>query len=463
MRFPTTRIDAVRHAGLLALPPALGPAVVPPLAAAYQASTDALGSQDLPLLFGLLLTKRLVLYTMAVGAVGLAAVRSGDAAPGLGTRVRDVTREMLLPSVQEDSALEREYAPLVQELDSSSGAQQAAGLPLLLGVLLVGSAAVASVLGPAAPTALQLDEFGTPLEDVQEALRTWMTLSNGFVAVLFCNAELQALLCAAAASGAQVADDEGGGPLEDGVAPPGPLSYAALLAALVAVSAAYGTFGTPQALAIPVQNGVNACIAVGVARVLQLPQLGAICAALVGLALYDAIGTAGGASAAVELACSAVQLTPSLLETAVPSGAGVFVPTVVLADDSMMESVARLRMGLADGVGSWQPGLLTVAVKGRVTDALGLGDVVFPAMLAGWACRFDARSNGPGGDGDEARGYLSAALRGYVLGCVLLEVAPVELTSAALVFLVPSMLASVVGHAALRGELRQAFFEDQEE
>eukprot|EP00596_Hydrurales_sp_CCMP1899_P001733 CAMPEP_0119054392 /NCGR_PEP_ID=MMETSP1177-20130426/75032_1 /TAXON_ID=2985 /ORGANISM="Ochromonas sp, Strain CCMP1899" /LENGTH=97 /DNA_ID=CAMNT_0007034605 /DNA_START=1250 /DNA_END=1540 /DNA_ORIENTATION=- len=33
---------------------------------------------------------------------------------------------------------------------------------------------------------------------------------------------------------------------------------------------------------------------------------------------------------------------------------------------------------------SWRPGLFQVVVGGKVSDVLGLADVVFPAMLAGW-------------------------------------------------------------------------------
>ena len=35
------------------------------------------------------------------------------------------------------------------------------------------------------------------------------------------------------------------------------------------------------------------------------------------------------------------------------------------------------------------PGLFEVVVGGRVSDVLGLADVVFPSMLAGWSLRYD--------------------------------------------------------------------------
>ena len=125
------------------------------------------------------------------------------------------------------------------------------------------------------------------------------------------------------------------------------------------------------------------------------------------------------------------------------------------------------------------------------TDALGLGDVVAPSILAGWAHRLDLRlAQSPpskvddegvddegvddegvddeGADslarvaardeaGDEAGGgYLASVLVGYGAGCVLLEVVPPGLGRAALLFLVPSCRAAVIGRLALRGELELA-------
>lgn len=154
------------------------------------------------------------------------------------------------------------------------------------------------------------------------------------------------------------------------------------------------------------------------------------------------------------------------------------------AGTSVMEGVAQARLSSVTGAGGallWQPGLLTVNLQGRVTDALGLGDIVAPSILAGWAHRFDLSLAGVGREGGDAGGdktgddktgdengekaragggagggYLSAALAGYGVGCVLLEVAPPELTRAALLFLVPSMLTAVLGRLALQGDLGRA-------
>jgi hypothetical protein len=41
---------------------------------------------------------------------------------------------------------------------------------------------------------------------------------------------------------------------------------------------------------------------------------------------------------------------------------------------------------------AFQPGLLQMSVGGRISDLLGLGDVIFPAILISWARRSDQDS-----------------------------------------------------------------------
>ena len=53
--------------------------------------------------------------------------------------------------------------------------------------------------------------------------------------------------------------------------------------------------------------------------------------------------------------------------------------------------------------------------------------------------------------------YLGAALGGYTLGCLLLEIAPPELARAALLFLVPSALTALLARLAVKRELARAF------
>ena len=59
------------------------------------------------------------------------------------------------------------------------------------------------------------------------------------------------------------------------------------------------------------------------------------------------------------------------------------------ASGSVMGAVAMSKVGLAAGGNEWQPGLLEVQLGGRVSDLLGLGDAVFPAILSTFCLRFD--------------------------------------------------------------------------
>ena len=71
----------------------------------------------------------------------------------------------------------------------------------------------------------------------------------------------------------------------------------------------------------------------------------------------------------------------------------------------------------------------------------------------------DADADGAGADGDggsTGEGYLRACLAGYLVGCVGLEVAPAELTSAALPFLVPPMLVALGATLLRSGRLGEA-------
>merc|ERR1712032_1417884 len=71
---------------------------------------------------------------------------------------------------------------------------------------------------------------------------------------------------------------------------------------------------------------------------------------------------------------------------------------------SVMESVARSKLDAqASALGLWQPGLIQVTLGGNAqpTEALGLGDVVFPSLISAWAFSVDGIDSGS--DNDENR------------------------------------------------------------
>ena len=442
MLWPSVPSAAAAHLPVLALPSVAGAMVLPTLAAAALAAN---GSDDLRPLLSFLLCKRAILYAGAIGAAYVAAMRSSDAAGGLGERLEQITIEGVLPASlpQQTSVEMREVA---RALDSTSGATQAAALPLLLGVLLLSAYAVTAFVGASPPATDEASAAADALRALGDAVHgTAQPLSNAAVCAFCCNAELQAT---ARALGLARADE----PSPSVAIYPGQVVAAAMAAALVGAA-----YLLPASEAWPAQNLVNACIAVSVARVLQIPSLGAVVAALMGLAAYDALGTLTTVASAAEPTVQAATCTlAAAASESVPSASA----------SSVMEGVAQSRLAYASGATLWQPGLLVVLVRGRVTDGLGLGDVVFPAMLLGWARRYDLAAaaqrqaaNEGGGKGDEGGegGYLGAALGGYTLGCLLLEIAPPELARAALLFLVPSALTALLARLAVKRELARAF------
>lgn len=143
-------------------------------------------------------------------------------------------------------------------------------------------------------------------------------------------------------------------------------------------------------------------------------------------------------------------MTNAVAETATASASSVSSST---AASSAMGAVA---MSKVDDTSLWQPGLLEVRLRGRVTDLLGLGDAVFPSLLSTYALRFDSSRSD---DVTDIPYYFSASIAGYGLGCAACEFAPGIGSSGlpALLFIIPAMLTSVLGLSLVRGELGDIF------
>ena len=190
----------------------------------------------------------------------------------------------------------------------------------------------------------------------------------------------------------------------------------ALAAVLVALA-----YLVPAAYAWPVQNILCMCLAIATARALQFSNFAALCAAAAALVAYDVASVA----ATLPLATAAV-------------GAKA---TTSAAAASPMGAVAVSR--LSEG---FQPGLLQVRLGGRVSDVLGLGDAVFPALVAGFAKRYDLAQ-------EESR-LFPAALTGFGVGCLLCELSPgIDGRGLpALLYILPVMLLAVLATATVDGD-----------
>ena len=182
----------------------------------------------------------------------------------------------------------------------------------------------------------------------------------------------------------------------------------ALAAVLVALA-----YLVPAAYAWPVQNVLCMCLAIATARALQFSNFAALCAAAAALVAYDVVSVA----ATLPVASA---------------------PTAAAASPMGAVAVSRLSE-------SFQPGLLQVRLGGRVSDVLGLGDAVFPALVAGFAKRYDL-----------ARGsrLFPAALTGFGVGCLLCELSPgIDGRGLpALLYILPVMLLAVLATAAVDGD-----------
>ena len=179
--------------------------------------------------------------------------------------------------------------------------------------------------------------------------------------------------------------------------------------ALAAVLVAFA-YLVPAAYAWPVQNVLCMCLAIATARALQFSNFAALCAAAAALVAYD-------------VASVAATLPVASAPTAAASPMGAV-------------AVSRLTEG-------FQPGLLQVRLGGRVSDVLGLGDAVFPALVAGFAKRYDLAQ-------EESR-LFPAALAGFGVGCLLCELSPGSDGRGlpALLYILPVMLLAVLATAAV--------------
>ena len=104
---------------------------------------------------------------------------------------------------------------------------------------------------------------------------------------------------------------------------------------------------------------------------------------------------------------------------------------------------------------TFQPGLLVTKIGNNLGGSLGLGDAVFPSLLATFVRRFDNEKSKMKKQEDRFSQF-AVSIVGYLLGCLACEFAPLISTSGlpALVFIIPIMLGSVVLASAATGEIR---------
>ena len=424
-------------------------------------SAQDIYNESMQRLFVLLLSKRLMLYFLATLATlyagwrassGVLAIGDGRFS-GPGDHLDKLTEEVLkgktsfgkndanVGSEEEDEKKSVDdnqlFATLVDDDVSNVSTKLALVLPLVLGTSLAFTYLLTVIT--ITPSVEESASNGSFQDLLSSSSYLASLLPSAAICLLFTAAEFRFIL-----PSSDKQQDSGS-----------TTSTASLLCvgnvlALGYVLTAYGATYYPfQYLDLwPIQNGVNIALGSTVARALcpfLMPtssgskSIRTVALALIGLTLFDAISTFGTVANAAES---------------------------ITTTQSVMETVARDKLSS----GGWQPGLLEVIVghNSKVTDALGLGDVVFPSSLVAWGMVVDNDSSQPqNNDSEDGKvsndySYASSAVGGYLIGSFLTEiVGSFNILGTgglpALIFLVPSMLTTVSLMAWSKGELNEVW------
>ena len=407
-------------------------------------------SEQLATITVLFVSNRVYIYLLAVTIVLLAATRGANDAPQLGRRITDLTEELLYrPSLDKkigaitttsketNDSQPSDKPALIQSLTNSgledsldeiSTETQALILPLLVSFFL----ALSVFLLPfwnGSPPMVGETSVGRDISNLLSTIvPTVSQLWNVGLLTLFTRSEIRRLCYE--------------------------LQWFPDLAIVEWVAAVSITGLAYWAQLWPAQNFVNMALAILVARAIQLNSFLAVVGALGLLTVYDAtsvflIPAASSTSDLSLMDPSNSVLSSSLLTSAI-DGSSV--------GRSAMGSVAIQKLTS----GTFQPGLLVTKIGNNLGGSLGLGDAVFPALLATFVQRFDNLQQRQQQQSQESKGrvsLLAVSITGYLLGCLVCEFAPSLSTTGlpALVFIIPSMLGLVVMASAITGELGELF------
>ena len=455
------------------------PQLTAPDSAEYIAMSS-LYNESMRYLFVLLLSKRLALYFIATVATvyagwrsyeGVHAIKNG-AFSGPGESLDRLNNEILdgEPYLAKDSSLHQEgtdsedddkkvFAAMIDQDEQSlseAGKTLAFGLPVALTASLAASYCIV-VAGKESIVSSAISEDNI-LSDAQSWLSSnfpyLTTLPSVILCILFLGAEFRRVFPSFGSS------KEDSTPTKEPLLCPG--NVLALLYVMGAYLAkSYPTISMGEVAAIPIsldlwplQNGVNTALTATVTRALgpflvsaSSKSIRTTALALIGVTIFDGVSVFGTVANAAMDASS---------------------------QSSVMEVVARSKLGSQSSnlAAPWQPGLLEIIVghnSNQVTEALGLGDVVFPACLITWALNADTIGSVTADECDETSSnlsmyqYTAAATFGYIFASLLMEVVgSFSLLGnrgglPALVFLIPSMLLCVSLTAWRRGELHEVW------
>ena len=406
-------------------------------------SFPANSSEQFAAITALFVSSRLYIYGMSSTIVGLAAVRGARDSPQLGGRIVDLTEELLYrpqldvsTSMQSGTDLsdETERPTIIQSLSSSgveeslndvSGETQALILPLLVSFLLALSVFLVPFFKDTVPTGSEI-EAASDLRSLLQSIAPPLSQGwNMLLLVLFTRAEIRR----------------------------SSFELSLETSATIEWAMAIGITGLASIAKIwQAQNFVNMALAILVARAIQLDQFSAVVGALTLLTIYDAT------SVFLIPAAGALEASTMGIESSISSDITTSLPASFLAADptpaaSAMGSVAVQKLSSS----TFQPGLLITKVGDRLGGSLGLGDAVFPSLLSSFVKRFDNKRESE--SRNKRISLFAVSMVGYLLGCFACEFAPFLSTSGlpALLFIIPSMVLSVLLAASISGELEDLF------
>jgi hypothetical protein len=417
-------------------------------------------------ILALLLSKRVYLYGLGAVCLNLISSRCIESNDTLGKRIESINKEVLaVAPTMGNSSLDMS-AEMYGSLDAVDETTQASSLPFLIAGSLV-----ASFLGVQLSSNLQSSLQSSDLDSklFVDITTAFGVMSNVAVSFLFTTSEFRS------AFGTIFGNVDGQKDDAEGAESSGLLLKASAVIAAIIVGLSFTS--PPGGVFWPLQNIVNICITVTVARLFQLNSFPAIALALLGLTAYDALFVYGtqqftDSGASIMEAVARAKLGLGDAANPVDAAASAAASSTADASSQIAAGIASARLsGSAESssvslpalsLSSWRPGLFAVSIDGagRVSDALGLADVVFPAILTGWAKRWDKQQNTVDLETEEdpeaekaGKSLYSASLVGFGVGCVLCEVLQTGAGQPALLYLVPSMLTSVLFTALLNGQI----------
>jgi len=438
--------------GMYALVPVVPAIVLPMLTETFRATQNPTD------LLTVLVAKRGFIYILATVATAYAGWRASTSLPA-GESLDALNREILRgepPPIDEETSdddddddkkvkkaeqKEEKDEPIFAALDEVEGVNQnvAFALPFFLASALSVSYFLSQGSFPVDPDIASTNDI-----DVLALFSKFSTFSNLAICLLFSATEYRS--CTVSNDDVDVDDDSNIKTFPEN------LISIPNIVALAAVSAASLL---PLSEAWPFQNSVNIALAVTVTRALapflmeESGSIKTIALALTGLAAYDVVSVFGTsllsvqAAGALDVGTISDSVTDAVSSIASDSSM-IEASSIITAGEasSVMETVARAKLD-----GPWRPGLLEMVLVGKVSDVLGLGDIVFPACLVSWGFTFEIA-------------YAYVAIFGYILGSLLTEIAsafgPTQ-GLPALIFLTPAMLGSVSLLAIQRGEMESVW------